>query len=58
MRITLEFGQYLDGSEQTAALDSFLGEGGWRNWPGEATDAALETSFSDAAANSYGPFSA
>jgi three-Cys-motif partner protein len=44
MGITLNVYQYLDsGSEQTTALDSFLGERDWRSWPREATDAAFTT---------------
>jgi three-Cys-motif partner protein len=42
MGITLNVYQYLDsGSEQTTALDTFLGERDWRSWPREATDAAF-----------------
>lgn len=42
MGITLNVYQYVDsGSEQTTALDSFLGERDWRNWPREGTDAAF-----------------
>jgi hypothetical protein len=44
MGITLNVYQYLDsGSEQTTALDSFLGERDWRSWLREATDAAFTT---------------
>jgi three-Cys-motif partner protein len=44
MGITLNVYQYLDsGSEQTTALDTFLGERDWRSWPREATDAAFTT---------------
>lgn len=42
MGITLNIYQYLDSaSEQTTALDTFLGEREWRSWPREATDAAF-----------------
>jgi three-Cys-motif partner protein len=42
MGITLNVYQYLDsGSEQTTALDTFLGERDWRGWPREVTDAAF-----------------
>lgn len=44
MGITLNVYQYLDSaSEQTTALDTFLGERDWRNWPRERTDAAFTT---------------
>jgi three-Cys-motif partner protein len=44
MGITLNVYQYLDSaSEQTTALDIFLGERDWRNWPRERTDAAFTT---------------
>jgi len=42
MGITLNVYQYLEsGSEQTSALDTFLGERDWRNWARESTDAAF-----------------
>jgi len=42
MGITLNVYQYVEAaSEQTTALDTFLGEGGWRNWPRDRTDAAF-----------------
>jgi three-Cys-motif partner protein len=44
MGITLNVYQYLEsGSEQTTALDTFLGERDWRNWPRERTDRAFTT---------------
>lgn len=40
MGITLNVYQYIEaGPEQTTALDVFLGERDWRNWPRERTDA-------------------
>jgi three-Cys-motif partner protein len=42
MGITLNVYQYVGAaSEQTTALDTFLGEGDWRTWPRDATDAAF-----------------
>jgi three-Cys-motif partner protein len=42
MGITLNVYQYLEsGSEQTTALDTFLGERDWRSWLREATVAAF-----------------
>ena len=40
MGITLNVYQYIEfGPNQTTALDVFLGEGDWRSWPHERTDA-------------------
>jgi three-Cys-motif partner protein len=42
MGITLNAYQYLEAaSEQTTALDTFLGEDEWRHWPRDRTDAAF-----------------
>ena len=44
MGITLNVYQYIEsGSEQTTALDTFLRERDWRNWPRERTDPAFTT---------------
>jgi three-Cys-motif partner protein len=44
MGITLNVYQYLEsGTDQTTALDVFLGERDWRNWPRQRTDADFTT---------------